>query len=98
VLWRCLDCTTRYAASLAVCPHCGSTEREEDGMPKNTRHAGPSYEGHVDVSSPDTAAPEWVEAPYVDEPVTAPVEVVAEPADVQAEDAPKPARRRTRKG
>jgi hypothetical protein len=89
VLWRCLACTTRYAASLAVCPHCRSTEREEDGvMPKTHVERGPSYAGHVDVASEATAAPDWRPAPEaVDEP--APVEVI--------DPEPLAARKRTRK-
>lgn len=87
MLWRCLACTTRYAHSLVVCPHCGSTEREEDGVPKTSAVGGPSYAGHVDVSSPDTVTPDWAPA----EPVTEPVEAVQpEPEPVKAEPRRKP--------
>lgn len=27
----CVGCSTRYADGLEACPHCGSTEREQDG-------------------------------------------------------------------
>lgn len=96
MLWTCAACTTRYAHSLQVCPHCGSPEREEDGMPKTSVIGGPSYAGHVDVSSPDTAAPEW--APVGDPPtveIPAPVEVVEPAAEAAADPAPR--RRNTRR-
>jgi hypothetical protein len=73
-LWHCTSCSTAYAVGLPACPHCRSTSKEEDAVPKNTKAGGPSYEGHVDVSSPDTAAPEWapeVEAEPQPEPVPA---------------------------
>ena len=66
-------------------------------MPKTTVHGGASYAGHVDVSSEDTAAPEWATVDVVPAEVAeaAPVEPNAEPE--QADDEPeKPARRRTR--
>lgn len=72
MLWHCTSCTTAYAVGLPACPHCRSTSIEEDGMPKITKAGGPSYEGHVDVSAPDTAAPEWAPAdgpPAESEPV-----------------------------
>ncbi len=113
MLWRCLACTTCYAYSLTACPHCNSTEREEeDGMPKTTVHEGPSYAGHVDVSGEDTAAPEWVPAEDAPaepeperksepEPVGRPVEAPAKKsaADKREDDEPEPsaARRPARK-
>jgi hypothetical protein len=63
-------------------------------MPKITKAGGPSYEGHVDVSSPDTAAPEWQPAAAPAEPQTA-AEPVAEPEPaVEDKPEPKPSRRR----
>ena len=90
MLWRCLACTTRYAASLAVCPHCRSVEREEDGvMPKISVEGGPSYAGHVDVSSPDAVAPEWhVVVPPHNE------EIVVQEAPAPVVEAERPARRK----
>lgn len=42
----CAGCTTKFAVGLARCPHCRSTEFQEDGdMPKITRHGGPSVAG-----------------------------------------------------
>jgi predicted nucleic acid-binding Zn-ribbon protein len=29
MLWACTECTTRYAAGLAACPHCGATSYQE---------------------------------------------------------------------
>jgi hypothetical protein len=42
MLWHCLECTTCYALDLQACPNCGSTNREESGMPKITVHEGPT--------------------------------------------------------
>lgn len=42
----CAGCTTKFAVGLAWCPHCRSTDFQEDGvMPKITRHGGPSVAG-----------------------------------------------------
>lgn len=42
----CRECTTRFAVGLPACPHCQSTDHEEDGaMPKITRHGGPTIAG-----------------------------------------------------
>ncbi|NGO68522.1 hypothetical protein [Streptomyces boncukensis] len=46
-LWECAECTTAYAVGLSACPHCKSTKRVEDDMPKITRHGGPSVAGAV---------------------------------------------------
>ena len=62
-------------------------------MPKITKAGGPSYEGHVDVSSPATAAPEWQEAPAEPEAVEAPAEPVKPPA--AADPKPTPRRRKS---
>lgn len=70
-LWHCRTCSTAYAVGLPACPHCRSTSKEEDGMPKTTVHGGPSYAGHVDTSSPETATPEWTAAAEPAEPQTA---------------------------
>jgi hypothetical protein len=52
MLWHCLTCTARYAASLLTCPQCGSAERraahevdEEDAVGKISRWAGASHGG-----------------------------------------------------
>lgn len=38
MLWHCNGCTTRYAESLDMCPHCGGVDRapahEIDGVPE----------------------------------------------------------------
>lgn len=66
-LMRCLDCTTRFAPGLHRCPHCTGTRCErDDGMPKITKHGGPS-----DASASATG----VETAPVSEP-----EAVAKPA------------------
>jgi hypothetical protein len=46
-LLACLDCSTRFAVGLSRCPHCQSTNYEEDGAmsPKITVHGGPSIAG-----------------------------------------------------
>ncbi|MGW1616374.1 hypothetical protein ACWCQZ_44400 [Streptomyces sp. NPDC002285] len=45
-LRRCRECTTTFAVGLPACPHCASTDHEEDGaMPKITRHGGPTIAG-----------------------------------------------------
>jgi hypothetical protein len=45
-LRRCRECTTAFAVGLPACPHCRSTDHEEDGaMPKITRHGGPTIAG-----------------------------------------------------
>jgi hypothetical protein len=45
-LRRCRECTTTFAVGLPACPHCSSTDHEEDGaMPKITRHGGPTIAG-----------------------------------------------------
>ena len=65
-------------------------------MPKITKVGGPSYEGHVDVSSPDTAAPEWAPADGPGEPQET-AEPVAEPEPAVAAEPvelPKPRTRR----
>lgn len=42
----CQDCTTRFAVGLTRCPHCQSTDFQEDGdMPKITAHGGASIAG-----------------------------------------------------
>ena len=41
-LWGCAGCSTVYAVGLPACPHCQSTDREEDPMPKITVHGGPT--------------------------------------------------------
>ena len=43
----CQDCTTQFAVGLKKCPHCGSTDFQEDGAmsPKITNHGGPSIAG-----------------------------------------------------
>lgn len=33
----CVGCSTRYAQDLDACPHCGSTEYEQDGAVASTR-------------------------------------------------------------
>jgi DNA-binding helix-hairpin-helix protein with protein kinase domain len=39
----CADCSTVYAVGLSACPHCLSTDREEDHlMPKISIHGGPT--------------------------------------------------------
>lgn len=77
-LWHCTACSTAYAVGLPACPHCRSTSKEEDGMPKITKAGGPSHEGDP-VAEP---------APVV-EPGAAPVAAVEpEPAAEQ----PKPKR------
>lgn len=62
-LWTCLACTTRYAVGLPACPHCRSTDYEEDGaMPKITRHGGPSVAGAQVVGgawSDSSGSDEW---------------------------------------
>lgn len=65
-------------------------------MPKNTSR-GPSYAGHVDVSSPDTAAPEWAELAIETNPpvVVEQSDPAGELVDVSRETVkPKPYRRR----
>lgn len=59
-------------------------------MPKITQDGGPSYAGHVDVSSADTAAPEWTPAAPA-----APAADPAEPVEPPAAQRPTP-RKRTR--
>ena len=97
-LWHCTACTTAYSVGAPCCPHCGSTEHEEDGMPKITKHGGPSYEGHVDVSPDDVDEPDWAPVEDVTPGDTAP-EDVDEPTveDDPAPDAPQsPARNASR--
>jgi RNA polymerase subunit RPABC4/transcription elongation factor Spt4 len=45
VLQVCTHCTTKCAADLPRCPHCGGTELTEEGaeMAKITAHGGPSH-------------------------------------------------------
>jgi hypothetical protein len=78
-LRRCRECTTTFAVGLPACPHCQSTDHEEDGaMPKITRHGGPtiagasvvaggwSDEGDPDVwPEPENADEEQAEVPEV---------------------------------
>jgi hypothetical protein len=45
MLNECLSCTTRFAADLTQCPHCGSADYDTGGvqqMPKISEHGGPS--------------------------------------------------------
>ena len=57
MLWACLECTTRYAFDLQACPHCGSAERQEDGMPKITVARGATYPPDDTTNEEETA--EW---------------------------------------
>lgn len=43
-LWRCTDCDTRYWVGAPYCPHCASTDHQEDGMPKIHEGRPPTYE------------------------------------------------------
>lgn len=45
-------------------------------MPKITQDGGPSFAGHVDVSSADTVTPEWAPADPAPEPEPVEVEVL----------------------
>jgi len=46
VLWRCRECTAAYAVGLLACPHCRSSNYEEDGVaPKITVHGGATIHG-----------------------------------------------------
>lgn len=51
MLWVCDDCTTRYAATLAACPHCGSEDRVAahvvDEPQPGSEPAGPEPEAIV---------------------------------------------------
>lgn len=47
-VWICRDCTAAYSVGAPKCPHCGSTDRIEEGeqnMPKITVQGGPSIAG-----------------------------------------------------
>jgi hypothetical protein len=54
-LWRCGACGTAYAVGLPACPHCHSTDYEEDGVAKITTGGGASL--HTDAPDPDAVAP-----------------------------------------
>lgn len=75
--WVCTADGVAYAVGMAGCPRCGSTEYREDGtgMPKITRHGGPSV-------APRAAAPAGPDSvPAADEkPAPAPAPAKAEPA------------------
>lgn len=99
MLWVCLGCGTRYAASLKACPHCGSTEcradyEEEAGeVPKITTWGGVSHPEDLAaaaalagvVPAAPEAAPESAPAP---EAAPEPPAPEPEPA---AEAVPEPA-------
>lgn len=77
----CADCTTRFAVGLKECPHCQSTNFQEDGdMPKITAHGGASIAGAEvtggqwgDDTEPEEApdADDIHEDPGTGEPMTA---------------------------
>lgn len=64
MLWVCAACTTKYSVGAPRCPHCGSTELEDD-MPKITVHGGPSHEGFD--GEPEVAGAPGTDGPTVDE-------------------------------
>lgn len=57
MLWECLECSTRYALDLQACPHCHSTERRENGMPKITVARGATYP--LDDTTVEEETAEW---------------------------------------
>lgn len=60
-LLACLGCGTRFAVGLEACPHCGSEDFEEDGLPKIT-NAGVSFPEPADVPA-DGAEPVAADEP-----------------------------------
>ena len=76
----CADCTAAYAVGLLRCPQCGSTDHQEDSMPKITR-AGVSYEPgrepgsaaapaaeNADVATPGSEVPDAAAAAAAAQP------------------------------
>lgn len=78
----CQDCTTAFAVGLKKCPHCQSTNFQEDStVPKITALGGPSIDG--------ITGGQWGDDTESDETATAPddgaePEPEAEPAEEHA--------------
>ena len=67
-LWVCAGCTTAYSVGAPRCPHCSSTERSDNDVPKISAALGATNAG-----LPIEPEPESAEAV---EPEAAPVEAV----------------------
>lgn len=83
----CGSCTTRFAVGLKRCPHCASTDFQEDGvMPKITALGGASDKTLPAVDDAQALDAEAVEPLDVTEHMAGPAEPVTEPEekDVQA--------------
>ena len=70
----CTSCTTKFAAGLSKCPHCGSTKYVEDGdvMAKITRHGGasddtvPAPEEETEAVAAPASEPDVEEEPAIE--------------------------------
>lgn len=58
MLWYCCNCTTAYAVGLEACPHCGSTEYQEEPVSKITVHGGFTDATFDDVPEDAVEVPE----------------------------------------
>lgn len=67
--WGCADCTTVYSVGAPRCPHCGSTNRTGDDMPKITRHGGASI---ASEHGPEVVDPPRADPPAEPEPKPTP--------------------------
>lgn len=77
-LWKCADCTARYAVGAPECPQCGCRVRVEEGsdddMAKVTVHGGPSNDAAdeqgagEDVSAGSSSSTSSEKAPPSSEP------------------------------
>ena len=75
-LWVCAGCTTAYSVGAPRCPHCSSTERSDDDVPKISTATGATNAG-----LPVEPEPEPAEAV---EPEAAPVEAVEPESEPEA--------------
>jgi hypothetical protein len=78
----CGSCTTQFAVGLKKCPHCQSTDFQEDGpMPKITAHGGAS------IAGAEVTGGQWGDDTEPDE-TPAPAESSAEPEQEEEDGEP----------
>ena len=64
-LWVCAGCTTAYSVGAPRCPHCSSTERSDDDMPKINAASGATNAGLPVEPEPEPVGTVEPEVPAV---------------------------------
>lgn len=88
----CQQCTAAYAVGLPCCPQCGSTDHQEDSMPKISSNGTVSFEpgsgqpSAATAEAEDTAAGGTAESAAA-QPATEPAPEAAAAAETGAEQA-----------